>query len=92
MLSLCPVDISVGVGAFVIGLSQISSFFSSKFASTKVDDSDLPNPNVKDYTVRELHMVAEQAKDDTIQKLKTKLENGDASPAVYNVGRVSTVS
>ena len=24
----CPFDISVGVGAFVIGLSQISSFFS----------------------------------------------------------------
>ena len=30
MLSLCPFDISVGVGAFVIGLSQISSFFSSR--------------------------------------------------------------
>ena len=28
-LSLCPFDISVGVGAFVIGLSQISSFLSS---------------------------------------------------------------
>ena len=28
VLSLCPFDISVGVGAFVIGLSQISSFFS----------------------------------------------------------------
>ena len=28
MLSLCPFDISVGVGAFVIGLSKISSFFS----------------------------------------------------------------
>ena len=27
MLSLCPFDISVGVWAFVIGLSQISSFF-----------------------------------------------------------------
>ena len=27
VLSLCPFDISVGVGAFVIGLSQISSFF-----------------------------------------------------------------
>ena len=26
VLSLCPFDISVGVGAFVIGLSQISSF------------------------------------------------------------------
>ena len=33
MLSLCPFDISVsvGVGAFVIGLSQISSFFSKDF-------------------------------------------------------------
>ena len=29
VLSLCPFDISAGVGAFVIGLSQISSFFSS---------------------------------------------------------------
>ena len=28
VLSLCPFDISVGVGAFVIGLSHISSFFS----------------------------------------------------------------
>ena len=28
VLSLCPFDISVGEGAFVIGLSQISSFFS----------------------------------------------------------------
>ena len=28
-LSLCPFDISVGVGAFIIGLSQISSFLSS---------------------------------------------------------------
>ena len=29
VFSLCPFDISVGLGAFVIGLSQISSFFSS---------------------------------------------------------------
>ena len=29
VLSLCPFDISVGIGAFVIGLSQISSFLSS---------------------------------------------------------------
>ena len=28
VLSLCPFDISVGVGAFVIGLRQISSFLS----------------------------------------------------------------
>ena len=28
VLSLCPVDISAGVWAFVIGLSQVSSFFS----------------------------------------------------------------
>ena len=27
VLSLCPFDISAGVGAIVIGLSQISSFF-----------------------------------------------------------------
>ena len=28
MLSRCFLDFSVGVGAFVIGLSQMSSFFS----------------------------------------------------------------
>ena len=28
VLSLCPFDISVGVGDFVIGLSQVSSFLS----------------------------------------------------------------
>ena len=28
VLSLCPFDISVGVGAFVIGLGQMSSFLS----------------------------------------------------------------
>ena len=28
VLSLCPFAISVGVGAFVIGLSQVSSFLS----------------------------------------------------------------
>ena len=28
VLSFCPFDISVGVGAFVIGLGQISSFLS----------------------------------------------------------------
>ena len=31
VLSLWPFDISAGVGAFVIGLSKISSFFSSSF-------------------------------------------------------------
>ena len=30
VLSFCPFDIFVGVGAFVIGLSQISSFFSKQ--------------------------------------------------------------
>ena len=31
VLSLCPFDISAEVGAFVIGLSQISTFFSLLF-------------------------------------------------------------
>ena len=31
LLSLCPFEISAGVGAFVLGLSQISSFFSQYF-------------------------------------------------------------
>ena len=38
VLSLCPFDISVGVGAFVIGLGQISSFLSStKNHGSKLD-------------------------------------------------------
>ena len=36
VLSLCPFDISVGVGAFVIGLSQISSFFSGNQSANEV--------------------------------------------------------
>ena len=32
LLSRCFLDFSVGVGAFVIGLSQISSFFSFKYS------------------------------------------------------------
>ena len=34
MLSLCPFDISVGVGAFLIGLGQISSFLSLHMEET----------------------------------------------------------
>ena len=37
VLSLCPFDISVGVGAFVIGLSEISSFFSLKSSKCVFD-------------------------------------------------------
>ena len=33
VLSLCPFDVSVGVGTFVIRLSQISSFFLYNFHS-----------------------------------------------------------
>ena len=36
VLSLCPFDISVGAGAFVIGLSQISSFFSCNIDAGKL--------------------------------------------------------
>ena len=39
VLSLCPFDISVGVGAFVIGLSQISSFFSKGFIPADISMS-----------------------------------------------------
>ena len=35
VLSQCFLDFSVGVGAFVIGLSQISSFFSYKIYCEK---------------------------------------------------------
>ena len=40
MLSLCPFDISVGVGVFVIGLSQISSFFSCRQTPIKTVYTD----------------------------------------------------
>ena len=36
VLSLCPYDISVSVWAFVIGLSQISSFFSSDWTIREI--------------------------------------------------------
>ena len=35
VLSLCPFDISVGIGAFVIGLGQISSFLSLLACNTR---------------------------------------------------------
>ena len=42
VLSLCPFDISVDVGAFVIGLGQISSFLSSY-------DKDIAKFNYKHF-------------------------------------------
>ena len=36
VLSLCPFDISVGVGAFVIGLGQISSFLALRNLVSRV--------------------------------------------------------
>ena len=55
-------------------------FEPSKFASTKVDDPDLPNPNVKDYTVRELDMVAEQAKGRHHTKTQNKVRKRGCEP------------
>ena len=40
VLSLCPFDISVGVGAFVIGLGQISSFLSQNILNPKRNDTE----------------------------------------------------
>ena len=47
VLSLCPFDISVGVGAFVIGLGQISSF-SSLFNDDETKGSYRKGKNVQD--------------------------------------------
>ena len=44
-VSVCPFDISVGVGAFVIGLSQISSFFSQYQLYSFFHISNLLNRN-----------------------------------------------
>ena len=41
VFSLCPFDISVGVGAFVIGLNQISSFLFLNFIFwVRITDED----------------------------------------------------
>ena len=39
VLSLCPFDISVGIGAFVIGLGQISFFLSLDFDTNKCHEN-----------------------------------------------------
>ena len=44
VLSICPFDISVGVGAYVIGLSQISSFLSLYYKVTFIYSDDTPVP------------------------------------------------
>ena len=49
MLSLCPFDISVGVWAFVIGLSQISSFFSTEYYQNPSTVSGEEVENVRVY-------------------------------------------
>ena len=54
VLSLCPFDIFVGVGAFVIGLSQISSFlslFTLRYYKNSV-------PCAKGYTENENKIIA----------------------------------
>ena len=38
VLSLCPFDISVDVGAFFMGLSQISSFFTHGILKQQLDN------------------------------------------------------
>ena len=52
VLLLCPFDISVGVGAFVIGLSQISYFFSS---GTNIDVTQQKLKNLR-YIVKIQHV------------------------------------
>ena len=44
VLSLCPFDISVGIGASVIELSQISSFFSCITASLFIAEENVGFP------------------------------------------------
>ena len=46
MLPICPFDISVGVRAFVVGLSHISSFFSHKREATATTPT--VNPPMKE--------------------------------------------
>ena len=54
VLSLCLFDIPVGVGAFVIGLSQISSFF-SKYVNSHVVYG-VSDPRYDNHT-RSLHIM-----------------------------------
>ena len=68
-------------------LFEVCALNSNKFeprdyASCAVEDPDIHVPKKQDYQLVELDMAIEQAKDSTILKLKTQLENGDVSPAV----------
>ena len=51
VLSLCPFDISVGAGAFVIGLGQISSFLSEREKVVSIGCQVDPNTLFKQSNV-----------------------------------------
>ena len=59
MLSLYPFDNSVGVGAFVIGLSQISSFFSEILASSQDLLWEERSRHSVMYTLRDVAMISD---------------------------------
>ena len=65
---------------FEINALNSNRFEPSHHASCTVDDPDISEPQIKDYQIRDLDMVAEQAKDDSIVKLIDQLKTGDAKP------------
>ena len=54
VLSFCPFDISVSVGAFVTGLSQMSSFFLQKSACALIYDISTFPPTRKSQNVEQI--------------------------------------
>ena len=57
VLSLCPFDISVGVGAFVIGLSKISSFLSYHKEMQRKCIIFIPLVKLDIYVLKDYHFI-----------------------------------
>ena len=85
VLSPCPFDISVGVGAFVIGLSQISSFFSN--------GSLFRQKQVKCYSLSvEMHSRMPSNINSVIKKKKKKNYFRPTDPNFFQLVTVNTVT
>ena len=77
-----PADDNTGVErhGFEINALNSNHFEPSHFASCTVEDPDIPEPDIQEYRIKDLDMIAEQAKDDNIRKLLEKLKTADAKP------------
>ena len=77
--SICPFDISVGVGAFVMGLNQISSFFSCQkgitWNSICTTESDYCIKHQEWYTSRYILLYASDFTGDIYWPAKERLQS-----------------